>query len=215
MALPCGRAILFPISYNLTCREQRAQPPSPLRSAKLPQRLRLDLTNALAGHVELLPDFLKRVLPLAAYPKSKPDYFLLFGRKRLQDSGRLIPHVRLDHGVNRRADPAVFDQVAESRFAIAADRRLQRDRVARNGLQLLHFLDRNVHASADFFIGWRTAKFLFELTGCSQELVHALIHVHGNANGTRLVRNCPRNRLADPPRGVCRKLVPATILELI
>jgi RNA polymerase primary sigma factor len=49
----------------------------------------------------------------------------------------------------------------------------------------------------------------------AQELVHALVHVNGNADRARLVRNRAGDRLANPPGGVSRKLVAAPIFELI
>jgi hypothetical protein len=44
-----------------------------------------DLPYPLAGHVELLPDLLERVLPFAPNAEQHPDHLLLFGRKRLQN----------------------------------------------------------------------------------------------------------------------------------
>ena len=39
--------------------------------------------------------------------------------------------------------------------------------------------------------------------------------MHGNADGTRLIRQRTRNRLPNPPGGVGRKLITAVIFELI
>src|ERR1700692_3996259 len=49
-------------------RQQRPQVPRTLRRAEMPQRLRLDLPDALPREVELLADLVERVLALAALP---------------------------------------------------------------------------------------------------------------------------------------------------
>ena len=121
----------------------------------------------------------------------------------------------VDHGVDGRAHPAVFDQIAQRGFAVAADRRFERHRIARDGLQLLDLLHRNVHAAADFFVGRSAAQFLFELARGAQELVHALVHVNRNADGAGLVGDGARDGLANPPGGVGRELVAAAVFELV
>ena len=58
-------------------------------------------------------------------------------------------------------------------------------------------------------------QLFFKLARGPQELVHALVHVHRDADGARLVRNGPRDRLADPPGGVRRELVAASVVEFV
>src|SRR5579863_1571719 len=188
---------------------------SPLRRTKLAKRLGFDLADALAGYVEFLTDFFQGVLALAADAEAQPDHFLFLGRQRFQNIGGLVANVRIDDRVNWRSNPAVFDQIAEGRFTIAADRRFERNRVARNGLELLYFLDRNVHAPADFVVGRSAAQFLLKLSRRAQELVHALVHVHRNADGARLVGDGARDGLANPPSGVGGKLVAAPVFKLV
>ena len=112
-------------------------------------------------------------------------------------------------------DPAVFDQVAQGGFAVAAYRGFERDRVAGDGLQLLDLLDRNIHPAANFVICRSTAEFLLQLARGAQELVHALVHVNGNADGAGLVGDGAGDGLADPPGGVGGKLVAAAVFELV
>src|SRR5712692_2043128 len=94
-------------------------------------------------------------------------------------------------------------------------RRFKRHRVAQDGFQRLHLSDRNVHAPANLVAGRRVTQLFFELARSPQELVYALVHVHRDADGARLVRNGPRDRLADPPGGVSRELVAAPVVEFI
>src|SRR5712692_235312 len=120
----------------------------PFRRAKLPQSFSLDLADALTSDSELLTDFFQRMLALAADAEAQTNHLLFLRREGLQDIGRLIADVGVDYGIYRRSHPAVFDQIAQGGLAVAAHRRLQRNRVARNGLQLLDLLYRNVHATA-------------------------------------------------------------------
>ncbi len=129
--------------------------------------------------------------------------------------GGFVADIGIDHGVDRRTHPAVFDQIAQRGFAVAADRRFERHRIARDGLQLLDLLHRNVHAAADFVVGGRAAQFLFQLARGAQELVHALVHVNGNADGAGLVGDGAGDGLANPPGGVGRKLVAAAVFEFV
>src|SRR5205085_10950040 len=49
----------------------------------------------------------------------------------------------------------------------------------------------------------------------ANQLVDRLDHVHGDADGSSLVRDRPCYRLADPPRRVRRELVALRIVELL
>src|SRR5438477_12062782 len=120
---------------------------------ELAQRLGFDLANALARYVEFLTDLLQRMFALAADAEAQPDHLLLFGGKRLEDVGGFIPYVGVDHGIHRRPNPAVLDQVAQRRFAVTPHWCFERNGIAGDGLQLLDLLHWNVHAPADLVIG--------------------------------------------------------------
>ncbi len=94
--------------------------PRPLGRTELAERFGLNLSNALAGDIELLADLFKRVLALAADAEPQPDHFLFLGRERLQDVRGFIPDIGIDDGVDRRTHPAVFDEIAQRGFSIAA-----------------------------------------------------------------------------------------------
>src|SRR5581483_2506444 len=186
-----------------------------LGGAKLAQGFGFDLADALASDVEFLADFFERVLALAADAEAEADHFLFFGRERLQDISCLVANIRIDYCIDGGADPAVFDEVAESGFAVAADGRFERYGISGNGLEFLDLFDRNIHATADFFVGWYAAEFLFELAIGAQKLVHTLVHVNGYADGARLVRDGAGDGLTNPPGGVGRELVAAAVFELV
>ena len=59
------------------------------------------------------------------------------------------------------------------------------------------------------------SQFLHELLLDAPELVDDLDHVHGNADGPRLVGDAARDRLPNPPGSIRRKLVAAPIFEFL
>src|SRR5262249_25008921 len=63
--------------------------------------------------------------------------------------------------------------------------------------------------------GRLAADLVQHLPGRAHDLVDRLDHVHGNANGARLVGDRAGDGLPDPPRGVCGELVAAPVLELV
>src|SRR4051812_17499658 len=157
-----------------------------LRRAELPQRLGLNLTDTLAGDVELLADFFERVLALAADAEAEPDHLLLLRRKRLQDVRGFVAYVRVDNRIDRRTYPAILDQIAESRLTITTHGSFERHWIARDGLELLDLLHRDIHPAADLLVRRGTTHFLLELTSGPEELVHAFVHVHRNTDGAGL-----------------------------
>src|ERR1035441_8051859 len=189
--------------------------PRTFRRAKLAQRLGFDLPDALTGDVEFLTDLFQSVLALAADAEAQPDHFFFFRRQGLQNISGLIAHVGVDYRIHGRTNPAVFNQISKRGFTVADHGRFKGNRVARDGFELLDLLDRNVHAAADFVIGRYAAQFLFKLACGAQELVHALVNVHRNADGAGLVGDGARNGLANPPSGVSRKLVAAPVFKLV
>src|SRR6478752_10408803 len=61
--------------------EERAEFPTPARMLQLPERLRLDLPDALAGDRELLADFLERVVGVHADAEAHAQHALLARRQ--------------------------------------------------------------------------------------------------------------------------------------
>src|SRR5437773_1932078 len=101
----------------------------------------------------------------------------------------------------------------------------QLDRV-REGPQLLQALvldlpdalglvTREVEVPADLDGGGLAAELGAELALGPDDLVQLLDHVDGHANRARLVRQGPRDRLANPPRRVRRELEPFAVVELL
>jgi hypothetical protein len=115
--------------------------------AELAERLRLDLTDALAGDLEALTDLLESVLGAVADAEAHLDDALLAGRERLQEGLRLL--LEVDDVLGRGHRGAVLDEVLQMRVFLLPDRRLERDRLLRDLEDLPDLRDRNVHPLRD------------------------------------------------------------------
>src|SRR5438093_1582760 len=99
------------------------------RVAQLPQRLGLDLTDALARDREALADLLERVLALLADAEPEAQDLLLLGRKRGQRPLDLRRQVLVEERLVGRAGGLVLEKVAE--LGVLADRCLEGQRLPR------------------------------------------------------------------------------------
>src|SRR5690349_13479648 len=116
---------LWPLSYGpvpaLVCLRihpslalhEALQPLRPGRVAQLPERLRLDLADALARHLEVLPDLLERVVALLADAEAHPEDLLLARREGGEHLPRLLREVHVDDRVGRGHERLVLDEVPE------------------------------------------------------------------------------------------------------
>src|SRR6188472_3647829 len=93
--------------------EEATQVARPGQMPELPQRLRLDLPDALARHVEARPDLFERVVGPLTDPEAEAKHLLLAGGERRQHAPRLIAQIGRDHRLDRRQHVLVLDEVAE------------------------------------------------------------------------------------------------------
>ncbi len=110
---------------------------------------------------------------------------------------------------------AVFDEVSEVRVFLFSDGSLERDGLLCDLEDLADLRDGDVHALGDLFRGRFAAQLLHQLTRGADELVDGLDHVHRDADGAGLVRDGAGDGLTDPPGGIGREFVTATVLELV
>src|SRR6478609_8498124 len=102
---------------------------APARVAELAERLRLDLANALAGHVELLAHFLERPRPAVLQPEPELEHAPLATGQRVEHRLDLFLEELVRRRLGGRQRAAVLDEVAEVRVLLLADRGLERDRL--------------------------------------------------------------------------------------
>src|SRR5512133_1812535 len=190
----------------------------PLRArgvAQLPERLRLDLADALARHLEVLPDLLERVVALLADAEAHAEDLLLARREGGEHLPGLLGQVHVDDRVRGRDERLVLDEVPEVAVLLLADGRLEADRLLRDLEDLAHLVERQLHLLRDLLRRRLAPELLHEVAARPDELVDRLDHVDGDADRPRLVGDGAGDRLADPPRRVRRELVAALVLELV
>src|SRR5262245_14722275 len=110
--------------------------------AELSERLRLDLADALARHLEVLTDLLEGVVALLADAEAHPEDLLLARRQRLEHLPGLLGQVHVDDRLGRRDDALVLDEVAEMRIFFLSDRRLEADGLLRDLQDFADFVER-------------------------------------------------------------------------
>src|SRR5215208_919405 len=98
--------------------EEVAQFARAARVLQLAERLCLDLTDALAGHRELLPDLFERVVGIRADAEAHAQDALLARSQRGQDTGRRLAQIGLDRGVQWQHRVLVLDEIAEMRILL-------------------------------------------------------------------------------------------------
>src|SRR5512135_2400004 len=94
---------------------------------ELPQRLRLDLANALARDLEVLTHLFERVVALLADAEAHAEDLLLARRQRLEHLPRLLREVHVDDRLGGRHHALVLDEIAKMRVFLLADGRLEAD----------------------------------------------------------------------------------------
>src|SRR5437773_8277818 len=91
--------------------EKRPQLPAARRMPQLAQRLRLDLPDPLAGDVELLADFLQRVVGVHLDAETHPQHLRFARRQRVEDVLAYVAQARVDRGIRRRDRRQILDEV--------------------------------------------------------------------------------------------------------
>src|SRR5262244_2705790 len=182
---------------------------------ELAQRLGLDLADALARDRELVADLFQRVVLVHADAEAHADYTLLPRRERGERARRGLAQVRLDDGVDRHDRVLVLDEIAEMRILLVADRSFQRQRLLGDLENSAHLLQWHAELLGKLLRRGLAADLVEHLPRRADDLVDHLDHVHGDADGARLVGDRAADRLPDPPGGIGRKLVAAAILEFV
>src|SRR5919197_2471735 len=150
--------------------------PAPARVLQLPERLGLDLANALTRYRELLADLLERVIGVHADAEAHAQNALFPGGERCERAGGSLAQVRLDGGVDRQQRVLVLDEIAEMGVLLVADRRLQRQRLPGDLEHLAHLLERHAELLGKL-LGRRLAADLVEhLPRRAHDLVDRLDH---------------------------------------
>src|SRR5471030_301743 len=185
------------------------------RVAQLAQRLGFDLTNPFTGHVELLTNLLKGVVGIHVDTEAHAQNLGFTGSEAGENfASRFFKALNGSH-IDWRLHGRVFDEVTQMGVFVITDRGFHGDRLFSDLQYLADLVLRHFHAFAQLFRGRFATHFLQHLAGNTVELVDRLDHVHRNTDGAGLVGDRASDRLTDPPAGISRELVAATVFELV
>src|SRR5665213_1211489 len=125
--------------------QKRPQPMAPARVPQFPQRLCLDLPDALARHREALADLFERVFAAVLQAETHLDDLLFARAQRLEHFRRLLAQVQIDHRLRGRYHAPVHDEVAQMRLFFFAHRCFERNRLLRDAQNLADLAHRQFH----------------------------------------------------------------------
>src|SRR5215212_6149128 len=120
------------------------------------------------------------------------------------------------HGIRGIRDPIVLDEVAQLRSRLlAGDRLIQARRVRHRAHREAYLVGVPVQAPGDLIFGGLSFDLEGQLAYGAADLPDLLRHVHGDADGTTLVRDGTLHGLPYPPRGVRREPEAPVGVELL
>src|SRR5690606_36110300 len=154
--------------------DERAQALAAARVAELAERLRLDLTDALARHLEVLTDLFEGVVALLADAEAHAQDLLLTRGEGGQHLPGLLGEVHVDDRVRGAHEALVLDEVAQVAVLFLADRRLERDGLLGDLPDLADLLERELHLLRDLLRGGLAADLLHQVAAGADELVDGL-----------------------------------------
>src|SRR5436189_6359265 len=160
--------------------EERPHLARAARMLELPERLGLDLADALAGDAELLADLLERVVGVHADAEAHAQHALLARRERSQHPRRGLAEVALDRRVDRQDRVVVLDEVAEVRVLLVADRGFERQRLLGDLERLAHPLQRRAKLLRDLLRRGLADDLVDELEAGSVDLVACFCYMHSS-----------------------------------
>src|SRR6202011_565452 len=102
--------------------EEKPESPRPARVLQLPQRLRLDLPDALARHRELLANLFQSVVFVHPDAEAHTKTVILARGARGENACRGLAQFLRDSGLNRLDRVLVSGEIAEGHFLFVADR---------------------------------------------------------------------------------------------
>src|SRR5713226_1934570 len=183
--------------------------------AQFAQGLGLNLTDALAGDVELFAHFLQRAAAAIVQAEAQLQHFALALGQAIQHIFHLLLEKLVAGGVGGSQRGMIFDEVAQVAVVLFANGRFEADRLLADFYDLAHFLRADLHLLGNLFRRRLAAQVLQQTTADADQAVDRLYHVDGNTNRAGLVGDSAGNRLANPPRRIGAELVALRVIEFL
>src|SRR5215208_7930669 len=167
--------------------------------AQLAERFGFNLANPLAGDAKLPADLLERAESTIIQPEAKHDDLAL----SLGELAQRLANLRLQQLVGgelqRVWHGVVFDEIAEKRVPVLADRSFQGDRMSGDVQDLAHLLIGDIHGTGDLDLGWLSLENLLQSMPGFLDPVDRLADVDRQPDGSALIRDRASDGLANPP----------------
>ena len=170
---------------------------------KFSQCFCLNLTNSFTRDSKDLSDFFKRARTAIVKPKTETQNVFFPIGQRIKHAFDLLFKQLVCGMVCRTRGCMIFNEIAKMRIIFFTNRRFKRNRFLGDFQNFTNLFSRKIHFCADFLRNRFATKVLKHLALNSDQLIDCFNHVNRNPNGTCLIRNGTRNRLPDPPCGVC------------
>src|ERR671922_2352951 len=183
--------------------------------AQFAQRLSFNLTDALASDVKSLAYFFESVRITVLKTKTHADNALFARIQMAQHGGDIFLETEVNGRVRGRGHGFIFNKITEMGVFLFADGGLEGDGRLSNFSGAADLFKGDVHALGQLFRGGLAAKFLNGLPRTAGELVNEFDHVHGNADGARLVGNGASDSLANPPGGVGGEFISTAPIKFV
>src|SRR5579872_2702959 len=181
---------------------------------QLAQSFRFDLADALARDLEDSPRLFERITIAVSQAVTQLDDLALAIREALENVVDLVFEQLVHRRFRRRVLGAVFEEVAERAVFALSHGRVEADGVLPGLHDALRFFEREPDGAGQLFHCRLAPLFLPQLFAFGFERRNALEHMHRNANRAGMIGDGARDGLANPPRGIRRKLVAAPIFVL-
>src|SRR5262245_43711705 len=174
-----------------------------------------DLADAFPRDLEDVADFFQRVAVAVAQAVPQLDDLPLAVAQGLEHLVDTVPQHLLRRAGGRALGGAVGKEVAKMAVLAVADGPIETDRVTAHCQYAAGLIDGRPRLAGSFLQGRLAAELLQQLPRNVPHAAHRLDHVDRNANRAALVGNGPRDRLANPPRGIGAELEATAIFELV
>src|SRR5579863_4378217 len=183
--------------------------------AQFAQGLGFDLPDAFASHFELFAHLFERAAAAVVEAKTQLQYLAL----AVGETAKYVFHLLLEQlmagRIRWRQRRLVLDEIAQVAVVFLADGHFQADRLLADLDDLAHAVRGDLQLDGDLFGGRLAPEFLQQTAAGANQPVDGLHHVHGNANGARLIGDRAGDSLADPPGRVGRELEALGVVELL
>src|SRR5579875_179251 len=183
--------------------------------AQLAQSFGLDLANALAGDVELFAHLFQRAAAPIIQAEAQLQHFALALGQAIQHILNLLLEQLMARCLGRCQGGVVFNEVTQVAILFLTNWRLQANRFLADFDDLAQLLRADLHLLRNLFRRRLASQVLQQAAADANQAVNRLHHMHRDTNRARLVGDCTRNGLTNPPRRIRAELVTLRVVELL